>query len=87
VRDTEGQIIQPLTTEFNRPLKEALDALGVPASISRDGKRLAVLHWDKPVNCHEILETAMKSINAGFVAMFGYHGNVFSYIEVRAKGW
>lgn len=83
MRDTEGQIIQPLTTEYNRPLKAALDALGMPASISRDGHRLAVLHWDKPENCHEILEQAMKSIDAGSVAMFGYHGNVFSYIEVK----
>lgn len=83
MRDAEGQTIQPLTTAFNRPLKEALDALGMPASISRDGKRLAVLHWDKPANCHEILEQAMKSIDAGFIAMFGFHGNVFSYIEVK----
>ena len=83
MRDAENQIIQPLTTAFNRPLKVALDALGMPASISRDGQRLAVLHWDKPVNCHEILEQAMKSIAVGFVAMFGYYGNVFHYIEVR----
>ena len=87
--DAEGQIIRPLTKDYNVLLEEALYNLGLNSEISYYGDRIAVrideynywlrIHGDPS----RILDEAIKSINPDATAIFAWAGAIFYHIEVR----